>query len=80
MTRLTAFKAYDIRGRIGHDIDAAFCTKLGRAVAHVTGASRVVLGADARETSPAFKAALAQGLSEAGLRVSDIGFCGTEEG
>ncbi|MEO0994908.1 MAG: phosphomannomutase, partial [Pseudomonadota bacterium] len=79
MTIHPAFKAYDIRGRIGIDIDADFAEALGRAAVAVTGARHVTVGGDARETSPAFKAALARGLAAAGADVSDIGFCGTEE-
>ncbi|MEL6914368.1 MAG: phosphomannomutase [Pseudomonadota bacterium] len=75
----TAFKAYDIRGRVGLDIDADFAEALGRAAVAVTSACRVVVGGDARETSPDFKAALARGLIEAGADVDDIGLCGTEE-
>ncbi|MEL6691289.1 MAG: phosphomannomutase [Pseudomonadota bacterium] len=74
-----AFKAYDIRGRIGVDIDEAFAEALGHAAVSVTGAETVVVGGDARETSPAFKAALAKGLTDAGANVFDIGLCGTEE-
>ena len=74
-----AFKAYDIRGRIGVDIDEGFAEALGHAAVSVTCARRVVVGGDARETSPAFKAALAHDLSAAGADVTDIGFCGTEE-
>ncbi|MCH2076123.1 MAG: phosphomannomutase/phosphoglucomutase [Rhodobacteraceae bacterium] len=74
-----AFKTYDIRGRIGVDIDEAFAEALGHATVSVTGAATVVVGGDARETSPAFKAALAKGLADAGAKVFDIGFCGTEE-
>ncbi|MEO1704030.1 MAG: phosphomannomutase, partial [Pseudomonadota bacterium] len=79
MTIHPAFKAYDIRGRIGIDIDADFAEALGRAAVAVTGARHVTVGGDARETSPAFKTALARGLAAAGADVSDIGLCGTEE-
>ncbi|MEL6550373.1 MAG: phosphomannomutase [Pseudomonadota bacterium] len=74
-----AFKAYDIRGRIGIEIDTDFAEALGRAAVAETGARHVTVGGDARETSPALKAALARGLSAAGAAVSDIGLCGTEE-
>ena len=79
MTQLACFKAYDIRGRIGAEIDEDLAHRLGRAAVAVTGAKRVALGGDARETSPAFKAAIARGLTEAGADVDDIGLCGTEE-
>ncbi|MEM1102303.1 MAG: phosphomannomutase, partial [Pseudomonadota bacterium] len=74
-----AFKAYDIRGSIGIEIDTDFAEALGRAAVAETGARHVAVGGDARATSPALKAALARGLSAAGAAVSDIGLCGTEE-
>ena len=76
---LACFKAYDIRGRIGEDIDEDIVFRLGQAAVAVTGARHVVVGGDARETSPAFKAALTRGLTSAGADVDDIGLCGTEE-
>ncbi len=48
---LTCFKAYDIRGRLGVDLDAAIATRIGRAFAEVLGARRVVLGRDIRASS-----------------------------
>ncbi|WP_334067732.1 phosphomannomutase [Nereida ignava] len=79
MTELTCFKAYDIRGVIGHDIDEGVAYRVGRAVAQHFGARSVVIGFDARETSPAFAAAAARGIREAGCDVLDIGMAGTEE-
>ncbi|MEM1101890.1 MAG: phosphomannomutase [Pseudomonadota bacterium] len=73
------FKAYDVRGQIGLNVDADFAHRLGRAAAHVTGARRAVLGHDARATSPAYAEALARGLAEAGSAVQTLGLCGTEE-
>jgi len=76
---LDCFKAYDIRGRIGAEIDGAVCRRVGRALAEQLGARRVVIGFDARETSPAFAAALSRGVREAGSDVLDLGLAGTEE-
>lgn len=61
MTELTCFKAYDIRGVIGRDIDEGVAYRVGRAVAQHFSARSVVIGFDARETSPAFAAAAARG-------------------
>ena len=57
MTELTCFKAYDIRGEIGVNIDEGIAYRIGRAVAPHFGAKSVVIGFDARATSPAFAAA-----------------------
>ena len=51
MTTLTCFKSYDIRGRLGHDLDAAIAHRIGRAFADVMSPGTVVLGRDIRESS-----------------------------
>ena len=79
MSELTCFKAYDIRGEIGVNIDEGIAYRIGRAVAQHFGAQSVVIGFDARETSPAFAAAAARGAIDAGADVLDIGMAGTEE-
>ena len=79
MTRLDCFKAYDVRGRLGETLDEAIAARIGAAFGHVLGASHVVVGHDARESSPVLKAAAIRGLRETGARVTDIGLCGTEE-
>jgi phosphomannomutase len=80
MTRtLTCFKAYDIRGRIGTDLDEDIARRVGRAYALVLGARRVVVGRDGRASSVPLAGAVAEGLLAAGVEVLDIGLCGTEE-
>ena len=76
---LTCFKAYDIRGRLGVDLDDGIATRIGRAFAEVLGARRVVLGRDIRASSQALAGAVAQGLMAAGVEVLDLGLSGTEE-
>ena len=51
MGELTCFKAYDIRGEIGIDIDAGIAYRIGRAVAQHFDSTNVIVGRDARETS-----------------------------
>ena len=75
---LSAFKAYDIRGRIPDEINEDLARAVGRAYAGFVKPKRVVVGHDMRLTSPALAAALTQGLLESGVDVYDIGFCGTE--
>ncbi|MCF1456668.1 MAG: phosphomannomutase CpsG [Shewanella sp.] len=77
--KLTCFKAYDIRGQLGTQLNAEIAYRIGRAFAIHTGAKTVVVGGDARETSEPLKMALAEGLMAEGCNVQDIGLVGTEE-
>ncbi|MDB4210944.1 phosphomannomutase [Ascidiaceihabitans sp.] len=79
MIDLTCFKAYDIRGEIDVNIDEDMAYRIGRATAQHLKAKTVVIGFDARETSPAFAAAAARGVMDAGSDVLTIGMAGTEE-
>lgn len=76
---LTCFKAYDIRGRLGPELNEGIARRIGRAFAEVLGARRVVLGRDCRASSEILAAAAAEGLMEAGVEVFDLGLSGTEE-
>ncbi len=73
------FKAYDIRGKIGLDIDNETCYKIARAYARVMKPKQVVVGFDARETSPIFAKYVMMGLKDEGVDVVNIGLSGTEE-
>lgn len=77
--QLTCFKAYDVRGRLGTDLDEGIAARIGQAFAQVLGARRVVLGRDCRASSAALADAVARGLMAAGAEVLDLGLCGTEE-
>ena len=79
MSDLTCFKAYDVRGEIGVNIDEDIAYRIGRAVAQHFSAKSVAIGFDARETSPAFAAAASRGVRDAGSDVINIGMAGTEE-
>jgi phosphomannomutase len=79
MTELTCFKAYDIRGEIGVNIDEKVAYRIGRAVAQHFDAGSVVVGFDAREVSPSFADAVARGICDAGSDAIIIGMAGTEE-
>lgn len=48
MSALTCFKTYDIRGRLGVDLDEGIAYRIGRGFARALQARRVVLGHDAR--------------------------------
>jgi phosphomannomutase len=55
---MNCFKAYDVRGRLGADLDAGIAFRIGRAFARVLGAQRVVLGRDCRASSEELAQAL----------------------
>lgn len=76
---MDCFKAYDVRGRLGETLDAEVARRIGSAFARVLGTKNVVVGHDARPSSPALSSALIEGLTTAGANVLDIGLCGTEE-
>lgn len=73
------FKAYDIRGPVPETVNEQLARALGRAVVEMLGAQSVVIGRDCRLSGPLLREALAEGLGEAGAKVTDIGICGTEE-
>lgn len=76
---LTCFKAYDVRGRLGIDLDEGIAHRIGRGFARALGTGRVVLGRDVRASSDALAKAVADGLLAEGADVLDLGLCGTEE-
>lgn len=76
---LTCFKTYDIRGRLGEELNEAIAYRIGRGFARALGAQRVVLGRDIRATSEVLATAVAQALVDEGCEVLDLGLSGTEE-
>jgi phosphomannomutase len=79
MTPLTCFKAYDIRGRLGIDLDENIAYRIGAAFAVALNAKTVVLGRDVRASSEELANSVAQGLIDQGCKVLDLGLSGTEE-
>lgn len=79
MRDLTCFKAYDIRGKIGDNLDESIAYDIGAAFATYLSPKSVVVGGDCRATSKDLKAALTRGLLDMGVDVIDLGLCGTEE-
>ena len=76
---LSCFKAYDIRGKLGDELNEDIAYRIGRAYVQHLNAKRVVVGGDVRPTSATLKQALAEGLMDGGADVADIGMTGTEE-
>ncbi len=79
MNSLTCFKAYDIRGQLGEELNEDIAYRIGRAYGEYLKPKRIIVGGDVRLTSEALKLALADGLRDAGADVFDIGVSGTEE-
>jgi phosphomannomutase len=79
MSDLTCFKAYDIRGQLGTELNEEIAYRIGRAFAEFLQPKKVVLGGDVRLTSEELKQALANGIRDTGADVIDIGVVGTEE-
>jgi phosphomannomutase len=80
------FKAYDVRGLYGADIDAGTAELIGRAFARViseledkpTAELRLGLGRDMRLTAPELASAYRRGMCAEGATVFDAGEVGTE--
>lgn len=79
MTSLTCFKAYDIRGKLGSELNEEIAYKIGRAYGQIYQPKTVVIGCDIRLSSEGLKQATIQGLIDAGVNVLDLGMTGTEE-
>ena len=78
MEKLNCFKAYDIRGKVPSELNPDLAYKIGRAFAKYTGAKKVIVGYDVRQSSVDICNALMNGLTDSGSDVVNIGLCGTE--
>ncbi len=70
------FRAYDVRGRVGSDINPEVFRLVGRAYATLirnTGGRTIAVGQDNRESSGGLKAGFIEGVRAAGIDVVDIG-------
>ncbi len=79
MTTLSCFKAYDIRGKLGDELNEDIAYRIGRAYGEYLQPQQVVVGGDIRLTSETLKTSLSEGLMDAGVNVIDLGMTGTEE-
>jgi len=69
-------REYDVRGTVGKNLHPADATALGQAFGTMVlraGGSRIVVGYDGRTHSPAFEAALVNGLLSTGIQIDRIG-------
>src|SRR3954453_3930306 len=72
------FKAYDIRGTVPDQIDAAACRAIGAAFARFVGAPTVLVARDMRPDGPELSGAFADGVRSQGVDVVDLGMASTD--
>ena len=71
------FKACDIRGVYGRDLTPDIVYRIGRALGAAHDSRKFVMGGDVRTSTSTLKNALARGLTESGVDVTDIGIVPT---
>jgi len=74
----TIFKSYDIRGIYPSDLNEESAFKIGRAFIKHSKVKKIVMGRDARTSSPELLKAFVKGVCVEGGRVTDIGQVPTE--
>ncbi len=74
---MSIFKAYDIRGVYGQDLDEGIFYKIARAYARFAQVKKVVVARDCRKSSDTLFAAFAKGLVDEGADVIDVGLAST---
>ncbi|MDO4441071.1 MAG: phosphomannomutase CpsG [Moraxella sp.] len=82
---ISCFKAYDVRGELGVNLDNDIAYRIGRAFAEFLGNQSttpnpaIVVGSDIRPSSESLKQSAIDGITDAGIDVIDLGMVGTEE-
>ena len=74
---MSIFKACDIRGTYGEDLDGGVAYAIGRGVGAEVGRRSVVVGGDVRTSTPELMRQMVRGLVESGCAVTDIGIVPT---
>ena len=74
---MSAFKAYDIRGIWGKDIDEELCDRVGYFLPALLSSDHVLVGRDIRLSSEAAHDALVKGILDSGCDVWDLGLATT---
>jgi len=72
------FKAYDVRGLVPEQLDEATARRVGHAFAVFAGSDEIVVGRDARISSPVLGRGLSDGIRAAGTGVVDLGLITTD--
>ncbi len=65
-------KSYDLRGIYPSQVDSEFFSLVGQALGSWAGEGAIIVGGDARLSTPELKEALIAGLMTTGRRVIDI--------
>ncbi|GAA4075238.1 phosphomannomutase/phosphoglucomutase [Nocardioides kongjuensis] len=73
------FKAYDVRGLVGEQLDEELARATGAAYVEVLGVDAMVIGYDMRPSSPSLAGAFAEGATAAGADVTMIGLASTDQ-
>jgi len=71
------FKAYDIRGIYGPDIDESAAYHIGRGIVDVLDAKKLAVGRDARPHGAPLMEAMIKGITSKGCDVIDLGMITT---
>ncbi len=74
---MKAFKAYDIRGEWGTDLNEEIAYRIGYFLPQILKAKTFLVGRDMRLSSDTLFTQLARGLNDAGCDVDDIGLAST---
>ena len=74
---MSVFKAYDIRGIWGKEIDEDLVYRAGFFLPRLLGCNEVVIGRDIRLSSDAMHEALTKGITDSGADVLDLGLSTT---
>jgi phosphomannomutase len=72
------FKAYDIRGTVPDQLDAAMCRAIGRAVARFADAPEILVARDMRTSGVELARAFSDGVRSEGVSVTDLGMGSTD--
>jgi phosphomannomutase len=86
VTDPSIFKAYDVRGKYGEQMDEELAYAIGRAFPRVleelegtpVAEQRIAVGRDMRHSAPGMAERYARGIADSGADVLDVGMVGTE--
>jgi phosphomannomutase len=71
------FKKYDLRGVYPGELNDEIAYEIGRGFANYAKSESIMVGYDARLSSPALKDSAIKGITDQGVNVVDIGLCST---
>jgi len=74
----SVFKAYDIRGIVPDQLDTEVARSVGSAFARFSGAPRILVARDMRESGPSLVGAFIDGVTANGTDVVDLGLASTD--